>query len=157
MQTHPPGRSKDIHSKHCGIKTTCSKLSRENKLRTLGSALPRIQPSWFTQARLGLHGSRACSIPLLPKPPRRLAWDPALLNHTGKTRNQSISVMLQLNQEDPEGATALVPLLDCAPRQVYRGAVNAQMAYSPSPFVVSPEPLRSLSTKQDAQVVPPGH
>ena len=51
-----------------------------------------------------------------------------------KTRT---AVVRKLNQGDPEGATPLVLLLDLAPRQVYRGGANAQMAYSPFPAVVS--------------------
>ena len=40
------------------------------------------------------------------------------------------SYMQDLATEGPEGATTHVPLLDCAPRQVYRGATNTQMACS---------------------------
>ena len=43
---------------------------------------------------------------------------------------QAESHTQDLGTEGPEGATTHVPLLDCAPRQVYSGAANAQMACS---------------------------
>ena len=84
----------------------------------------------------------------VPRQPPRLLPEPPPEQHTIPVRKQAVSqelcgfktrtaVVRKLSQGDPEGATPLVPLLDLAPRQVYRGGANAQMAYSPFPAVVS--------------------